>query len=117
MPALRRCKRSARVQHDVGRAFHRIVPTEIFQIDKSQRSILAAQAVVKSEVRGHQTSPFLRQIGCKIKASSLNLRPCNVGLALENRNELVRQEDCQCSLAAAALKACQTAPDLPLNLG
>ena len=105
------------MQQDVGRKFHRIVPTEIFEIDKRQRSILAAQAVVKSEIRRHQTSPFLRQIGCKIKTSSLNLRSRANGLAFEDRNEVISQEACQSTLTAHALKPRQPAPDLPLDFG
>ena len=47
---------------------------------------------MKSEIRRHQTSPFLRQIGRKIKTGRLNLRLRVDGLAFENRNEVILQE-------------------------
>src|SRR5581483_7115127 len=60
MPAPARIERPAGMQQDIGRQLHGIVPAEILEVDERERSVRAAQAVVKAEIGGDQTAPFLR---------------------------------------------------------
>ena len=58
----------ARMQKDIGCQLHRVVPAEILEVKKSQRSVRSAQAIVKTEIGRHKATLFLWQHGIEVKA-------------------------------------------------
>src|SRR5580704_1610615 len=71
MLSLRRLKRPARMQQNIGGEFHRIVPAKILEIEERQRPVRPSQAVVKAEIGRNEAAPFLREFDVKSKAGRL----------------------------------------------
>src|SRR5215467_7394887 len=62
-----RGERRARMMENIGHELHRIIPTEIFEVEKRERSVGAAQTVVEAEIRWHQVLLFLWEESCEVK--------------------------------------------------
>ena len=67
--SLRRLKRPARMQQNIGGELHRIVPAKILEIEERQRPVRPSQAVVEAEIGRNEAAPFLREFDVKSKAS------------------------------------------------
>ena len=115
--ALRRLKRPARMQQNIGGQLHRIVPAKILEIEERQRPIRPSQAVVKAEIGRNEAAPFLREFGVKSKAGCCHRAMRLRALDGEPRRDRIINKINKFILSAGGItQARQTPFNLPLDL-
>ena len=115
--SLRRLKRPARMQHDIGGELHRIVPAKILEIEERQCPVRLSQAIVEAEIRRNEAAPFLREFGVKSKAGCRHRCKRLRALDGEPRRDGIINEINQFMLIAGGFaQARQTPLNLPFDL-